>query len=476
MRQVFLKCHTQMVANAGGVFEQTVFLHDANRLHTCAHGQRIAAKGGTMISRMKDLHNGPVGAEGGYRIKATAQGFANTDTVGTDAFMFKGPHFTGSPQSSLNFIQKQENLMLIAEGAKALKIAGRRQDYPGFSLDGFHQNGGGLGGDGGLHGLQGGLDLCRGDHRPDLVDADDRGAGALRRNDTSGDRIKEDEAARRGCHIPPAAAEFRRAGQATVDCDACHRDKVTGLPGYEDATTDLVISVLEEAGKLCENELHPLNRSGDEEGCTWSPEGVKTPKGFFPQDDTGLIFGGTRASPDISFEAMKELQQRATQIVLSDPAVAFIGSSGALMVGGADNSPAVGDQYSGAYGAISWTSVPLWAKFRYPVKAFAVSVVMACGLAMLIMARSLIHSLESTRQEYYEAHRFAVTFHRRARGMRDLGSALDGVPGVGPRRRRTLLSKFGSVAGVRRASREELAAAVGAKVADAVLAFFAGQP
>ena len=54
---------------------------------------------------------------------------------------------------------------------------------------------------------------------------------------------------------------------------------------------------------------------------------AKTPKGFFPQDDTGLIFGGTRASPDISFEAMKELQQRATQIVLSDPAVAYVGSS-----------------------------------------------------------------------------------------------------------------------------------------------------
>ena len=54
---------------------------------------------------------------------------------------------------------------------------------------------------------------------------------------------------------------------------------------------------------------------------------VKTPKGFFPQDDTGLIFGGTRAAPDISFESMKELQQRATAIVLSDPAVAYVGSS-----------------------------------------------------------------------------------------------------------------------------------------------------
>jgi excinuclease ABC subunit C len=75
-----------------------------------------------------------------------------------------------------------------------------------------------------------------------------------------------------------------------------------------------------------------------------------------------------------------------------------------------------------------------------------------------------------------EAHRFAVTFHRRARSMRDLRSELDHVPGIGPRRRRTLLTTFGSLAGVRRATREELAAAVGAKTADAVLAFFASRP
>jgi excinuclease ABC subunit C len=75
-----------------------------------------------------------------------------------------------------------------------------------------------------------------------------------------------------------------------------------------------------------------------------------------------------------------------------------------------------------------------------------------------------------------EAHRFAVTFHRKARTMRDLGSELDRVPGVGPRRRRQLLTTFGSLAGVRRATREELAAVIGPKLADAVLAFFAGQP
>jgi excinuclease ABC subunit C len=75
-----------------------------------------------------------------------------------------------------------------------------------------------------------------------------------------------------------------------------------------------------------------------------------------------------------------------------------------------------------------------------------------------------------------EAHRFAVTFHRQARTKRDLRSELDDVAGIGPRRRRALLTRFGSLAGVRRASREELVAAVGPKVADAVLAFFAARP
>jgi len=43
----------------------------------------------------------------------------------------------------------------------------------------------------------------------------------------------------------------------------------------------------------------------------------------------------------------------------------WIGNSGAVMVGGADNSPAIGDKYQGVYGAIGWTSVPLWAKFFF---------------------------------------------------------------------------------------------------------------
>jgi excinuclease ABC subunit C len=71
-----------------------------------------------------------------------------------------------------------------------------------------------------------------------------------------------------------------------------------------------------------------------------------------------------------------------------------------------------------------------------------------------------------------EAHRFAVTFHRKARSMRDLRSELDAVPGIGPRRRRALLTAFGSLAGVRRATREELASVVGAKAAATVIDYF----
>jgi excinuclease ABC subunit C len=72
-----------------------------------------------------------------------------------------------------------------------------------------------------------------------------------------------------------------------------------------------------------------------------------------------------------------------------------------------------------------------------------------------------------------EAHRFAITFHRLSRKKRDLRSELDAIAGIGPRRRKSLLTAFGSVAGVRRATREELMKIVGARTADAVLAHFA---
>lgn len=60
-----------------------------------------------------------------------------------------------------------------------------------------------------------------------------------------------------------------------------------------------------------------------------------------------------------------------------------------------------------------------------------------------------------------EAHRFAITYHRQLRGKSQVSSALDNVPGIGPKRKKALLRKFGSVKAVREASVEEVAATVG---------------
>ena len=55
-----------------------------------------------------------------------------------------------------------------------------------------------------------------------------------------------------------------------------------------------------------------------------------------------------------------------------------------------------------------------------------------------------------------EAHRFAVTFHRTRRSKASFASKLDEIPGVGPKRKKALIRKFGSVKGIREASADEL--------------------
>jgi len=57
-----------------------------------------------------------------------------------------------------------------------------------------------------------------------------------------------------------------------------------------------------------------------------------------------------------------------------------------------------------------------------------------------------------------ESHRFAISYHRRLRSKRMTGSVLDGIPGLGPARRKRLVSAFGGVRAVQRASLEDLMA------------------
>lgn len=60
-----------------------------------------------------------------------------------------------------------------------------------------------------------------------------------------------------------------------------------------------------------------------------------------------------------------------------------------------------------------------------------------------------------------EAHRFAISYHRHIRKRQSLTSALDSIPGIGPRRKRNLLRQFGSVSVIKEATLEELAATDG---------------
>lgn len=67
-----------------------------------------------------------------------------------------------------------------------------------------------------------------------------------------------------------------------------------------------------------------------------------------------------------------------------------------------------------------------------------------------------------------EAHRFAVSFHRRRRTRASHASLLDGVPGLGPRRKRALLTEFGNVGVIRNLTEVELARRIGAGAARAL--------
>ena len=69
-----------------------------------------------------------------------------------------------------------------------------------------------------------------------------------------------------------------------------------------------------------------------------------------------------------------------------------------------------------------------------------------------------------------EAHRFAVTYHRKRRSKNTIRSSLDMVPGVGPKKRRQLLTKYGSVAKIRESSLEDIASTPGLtkKLAEAI--------
>ena len=82
----------------------------------------------------------------------------------------------------------------------------------------------------------------------------------------------------------------------------------------------------------------------------------------------------------------------------------------------------------------------------------------------------VLHLMQKIRDE---SHRFAVTYHRKRRQIRDKTSELDSIPGVGPRTRQRLIEHFGSVRGIRQASPDALTAVVNKATAEKIRSHFA---
>ncbi|HEV2276187.1 MAG TPA: excinuclease ABC subunit UvrC [Acidobacteriaceae bacterium] len=85
----------------------------------------------------------------------------------------------------------------------------------------------------------------------------------------------------------------------------------------------------------------------------------------------------------------------------------------------------------------------------------------------------VLHLVQQIRDE---SHRFAVTYHRKRREIRDRKSELEEIPGVGAQTRNRLVAHFGSVRGVEQASLEALSSVVSGKVASAIHDHFHPQP
>ena len=81
----------------------------------------------------------------------------------------------------------------------------------------------------------------------------------------------------------------------------------------------------------------------------------------------------------------------------------------------------------------------------------------------------VLHLMQKIRDE---SHRFAVTYHRKRREMRDRESELLSIPGVGPRTRQRLIEHFGSVRGIRQAAPDALTAVVNAATAEKIRNYF----
>ena len=101
--------------------------------------------------------------------------------------------------------------------------------------------------------------------------------------------------------------------------------EITALEDYRDATPDLVHAIVEEGAKLCQNELFPLNRSGDEEGCHFDNGNVRTPEGFRAAYAAYLEggWGGLSCAPEFGGQGMPHSVNIALEEMLCSANLSF---------------------------------------------------------------------------------------------------------------------------------------------------------
>ncbi|MBI3093264.1 MAG: acyl-CoA dehydrogenase [Rhodocyclales bacterium] len=127
-------------------------------------------------------------------------------------------------------------------------------------------------------------------------------------------------------------------------------DKVAALPGYEEATSDVVEAILDESAKFTGGVLDPLNYSGDQEGAKWADKSVTMPKGFkqayrqFVDNGWNALSGnpehGGQGLPKVVSAAVQEMWKSAN-ISFSLCPLLTLGAIEALELAGNDQQKAM---------------------------------------------------------------------------------------------------------------------------------------